>query len=87
MKVFAQRFNRELSMLGFPEDLSEKIKAVSKVFGVSRHMANGMIFGQALPSHDQIGKIAEVLEICPEWLCGNTNKKKAFIGREVEDML
>ncbi len=49
-KVFSQRFKRELSMLGFPDDLAEKIKAVSKVFCVTRHLANAMIFGHLLPS-------------------------------------
>ena len=44
-KTFSQRFNRELSANGFPDDLSEKTKAVSKVFDVSRHLANAMLFG------------------------------------------
>lgn len=81
-KVFSQRFNRELSLLGFPEELSEKIKAVAKVFGVTRHLANGMIFGQALPSVKDLDKIAEVLEVCPHWLSGATDKKKAYVGKE-----
>lgn len=75
-KVFSQRFNRELSLLGFPEDLSEKIKAVAKVFGVTRHLANAMIFGHMLPSAEQLDKIAKVLEVCPQWLSGATDRKK-----------
>ncbi len=81
-KVFAQRFNRELSMLGLPDDLNEKIKAVSKVFGITRHLANAMIFGQALPSESQLDKIAEILEVCPQWLGGTTNRRKAYPERE-----
>lgn len=77
-KIFSQRFNRELSLLGFPEELTEKTKAVSKVFGVTRHLANAMIFGQAMPSSDQLRKISEVLEVCPLWLSGVTDKKKAY---------
>ena len=84
-KVFSQRFNRELSGLGFPEDLAEKTKAVSKVFGVTRHLANAMIFGHILPSEEQLDKIAEVLEVCPQWLGGATDRKKAYSGRETED--
>lgn len=83
-KLFSQRFNRELSLLGFPEELSEKTKAVSKVFGVTRHLANAMLFGHLLPSHEQLEKIAEILEICPQWLGGATDKKKAYQGREEE---
>ena len=74
-KVFSQRFNRELSVLGLPEDLSEKTKAVAKVFGVTRHLANAMIFGHVLPTDEQIDKIAEILEVCPQWLGGKTDRK------------
>lgn len=82
-KVFSQRFNRELSLLGFPEDIHEKTKAVSKVFDVTRHLANAMIFGNMLPSEHQLDKIAEILEVCPQWLSGNTDRKKVYSGREV----
>ena len=84
-KIFSQRFNRELSLLGFPEELSEKTRAVSKVFGVTRHLANAMIFGYLLPSAEQLDKIAAVLEICPLWLSGKTNKKKAYVIQETEE--
>lgn len=84
-KVFAERFNRELTALGFPEELGEKIKAVSKVFGVTRHLANALIYGHLLPSPEQINHIADILEVCPQWLCGVTDKKKAYAGRETAD--
>ncbi|CAM2732992.1 Uncharacterised protein [Legionella steigerwaltii] len=84
-KVFSQRFNRELASLGFPEDLAEKIKAVSKVFGVSRHLANSLIFGHMLPGGEQLNKIAEILEVCPQWLGGATDRKKTYPSRETVD--
>ncbi len=84
-KVFSQRFNRELATLGFPEELAEKTKAVSKVFGVSRHLANSMIFGHLLPDKDQLHKIADILEVCPQWLGGATDKKKTYTTRETAD--
>lgn len=81
-KVFSQRFNRELSLLGFPEDLTEKTKAVAKVFSVTRHLANAMIFGYMLPPDEQLDKIAKILEVCPQWLSGQTDRKKAYAERE-----
>jgi len=84
-KVFSQRFNRELATLGFPEELNEKTKAVSKVFGVSRHLANAFIFGHLLPENDQLDKIAEILEVCPQWLGGATDRKKAYPIRETAE--
>ncbi|AHE65724.1 hypothetical protein [Legionella oakridgensis] len=86
-KVFSQRFNRELSLLGFPEEINEKTKAVAKVFGVTRHLANAMIFGHLLPSEAQLDKIAEILEVCPQWLCGASDRKKAYSGRETADQV
>jgi hypothetical protein len=74
-KVFSQRFNRELSTLGFPDDPAGKIEAIAKVFGISRHLANAMVFGHGLPSPAQVQTIAEVLEVCPQWLMGKTEKK------------
>lgn len=84
-KVFSQRFNRELSLLGFPEEIAEKTKAVSKVFDVTRHLANAMLFGHVLPSDEQLDKIAQILEVCPQWLSGTTERKKAYPGKETVD--
>ncbi len=83
-KTFSQRFNRELALLGFPEDLVEKTKAASKVFGITRHLANSLLFGHTLPDHEQLDRIAEILEVCPQWLCGATDKKKTYSSRETE---
>ena len=84
-KVFSQRFNRELALLGFPDDVNEKTKAVAKVFGLTRHLANAMLFGHVLPSPQQIDKIAEILEVCPQWLSGNSNRKKAYQTKEATE--
>lgn len=81
-KVFSQRFNRELAAMDLPEDLNEKIKAIAKVFSVTRHMANAMLFGHLMPPTDQLDRIAEILDVCPNWLSGNTEKRKAYSGRE-----
>ncbi|MCC5792723.1 MAG: hypothetical protein JJT82_08995 [Legionellaceae bacterium] len=85
-KVFSQRFNRELATMGLPEELNEKVKAVSKVFGISRHLANAMIFGHLTPNHEQMDKIALVLEVCPQWLSGISDRKKAYPLRETADI-
>lgn len=82
-KIFSQRFNRELSFMDLPEDLAEKTKAIAKVFSVTRHMANAMIFGNMIPPENQLDKIAEILDVCPEWLSGKTDKRKAYSGREM----
>lgn len=84
-KVFSQRFNRELSSIGLPEELSDKVKAVAKVFGVSRHLANAMIFGHLVPNHEQLDRIACVLEVCPNWLSGMSDRKKVYSARVAEE--
>ncbi len=84
-KIFYERFNRELALSGFPEELSEKTKAVSKAFEVTSYLANAMIFGHVVPKPEELNKIASVLEVCPDWLCGNTDKKKTYVVRETQD--
>lgn len=82
VKVFSQRFNRELYSMDLPEDLAEKTKAISKIFMVTRHMANAMIFGNIIPPRDQLERIAEILDVCPEWLSGESDKRTASSSRE-----
>lgn len=86
-KVFSQRFNSELAKLGLPEDLTEKTKAVAKVFDVSRHLATSLIFGHGhvLPDAGQLDKIAEIFDVCPQWLGGATDRKKTYPIREVTE--
>lgn len=81
-KVFSQRFSRELALLGFPEELQEKTKAVAKVFGVTRHLANAMLFGYLLPPEEDLDNIARILEVCPLWLSGKTDRKKTYTCKE-----
>lgn len=77
-KLFSQRFNRELALIGFPEDPAEKMKAITKVFQVNQHIATNLIFGHTLPSPQLLDKIASVLEVCPKWLSGQTDKKRVY---------
>jgi hypothetical protein len=81
-KVFSERFNQQLILMDLPEDSSEKIKAVSKVFDISRHLANAIILGHMLPPEADLDRIAETLEVCPLWLSGKSDKKKAYTSRE-----
>lgn len=82
-KAFSQRFNREIALMGLPEDINEKTKAVSKVFGVTRHLANGMIFGHAVLTESELDRVARILEVCPLWLGGQTERRKAYPGKEL----
>lgn len=84
-KVFSQRFNQELATFELPGDFNEKIKAVSKIFGITRHLANSLIFGHIMPDHEQLDKIAKILEVCPQWLSGATDRKKAYSSKETAD--
>ncbi len=84
-KVFSQRFNQELATFELPGDFNDKIKAVSKIFGITRHLANSLIFGHVVPDHEQLDKIAKILEVCPQWLSGATDRKKAYSSKETAD--
>ncbi len=79
-KIFSERFNRELTAWSLPDDLAEKTKAVAKVFNVSRYFANAMVFGHIMPSAEELDNIAKILGVCPQWLGGNTERRKAYPG-------
>lgn len=81
-KIFSQRFNRELALLGFPDEMNRRIDAVAKVFNVNRHLANSMLFGNKIPPEEQLKRIAEILEVCPQWLDGSINRKKPYSEKE-----
>ena len=66
------------NLLDLPEDLHEKTTAVAKVFSITRHAANAMIFGQMLPTNEQLDRIAKILDVCPLWLSGRTQLKKTY---------
>ena len=82
-KVFTQRFNRELAALDFPTDIKEKVIAVNKVFGLKKQIANDMIFGYIFPTSNQLLHIARILDVCPAWLCGDTERKRTFPEKEL----
>ena len=88
-KTFCLRFNRELSQLGFPEEANERKEAVHKVFSVSRQSANALVFGNQLPADEDenavVNKIAMVLEVCPQWLVGVSNKRKVYSSKEAAE--
>jgi hypothetical protein len=84
-KTFSQRFNRELASFGLPEDINEKTKAVAKVFQVTRHMANAMLFGHAIPELPKLDAIARTLEVCPEWLSGKSEKRKGYVPMNISE--
>lgn len=84
-KLFSQRFNREISSLGLPDDLTDKTKAIAKVFGVTRHMANSMLFGHLVPTLEQLDNIACVLEVCPLWLSGQAERRKGYSPLAIEE--
>ncbi len=84
-KTFAERFNRELAQFGLPEEKNEKLRAMAKVFKISGYLANEFILGHSIPTDEQLEKIASVLDVCPQWLCGKTEKKKSVSRREVTE--
>jgi len=40
-----------------------------------------MIFGQSSPSPEALDNIAQILEVCPQWLSGETSRRKGYPER------
>ncbi len=61
--------------MGLPVDTNEKIKAIAKVFNISRHVAHELLYSNLLPEKEVLNIIAKVLEVNPEWLKGESKKR------------
>ena len=44
-----------------------------------------MIFGHAILNERELDNIAQILGVCPQWLGGETERRKAYPGEVLED--
>ena len=74
-KRFAERLNRELDSIGFPESSSERIEAFSRLVHIPKFKAESYLNGLANPDQTVLKIIAQELEVNEDWLIGRTDSK------------
>lgn len=74
-RIFRERLEKSLNGIGFPNCHDERVKAFSKIFRISKHTSASILNGTVIPKIDTLNLIAEELEVSPDWLIGNTDRK------------
>jgi hypothetical protein len=73
-KKLTERLNYELDELGVPALMTERVQACSKMFELPKFKIEALLHGVALDS-STMQKIAEELEVTPDWLFGTAQEK------------
>lgn len=75
-KLFRERLEEGLNIIGLPKSYEERVRAFSKVFGLSRHTSSSILNGIIIPDNQTLQIIAEELDVTTDWLLGKSNTKK-----------
>lgn len=73
-KKLTERLNCELDELGVPALMTERVQACSKMFELPKYKIEALLHGVALDG-TTMQRIAEELEVSPDWLFGGTEEK------------
>lgn len=74
-KRFAERLNKELDSIGFPESTIERIEALAKLVHIPKFKAESYLNGLANPDTPVLKTLAQELEVNEDWLIGKSDAK------------
>ena len=74
-KVFSERLNRELDIIGVPQHNTERVEVFSKLMKIPRFKAGALLNGSFPPDPNLLESLANELEVSVEWLRGDTTRK------------
>lgn len=69
-RMFSERLNQALDEIEAPEELEERVDALSKLIHITKFKADALISGKLMPDPICLNLLAEQLEVDPEWLLG-----------------
>lgn len=69
-KLFAERLNKELDDIDFPQHEAERVEAFSTMFHLPKFKAEAILSGNMLPSEELLQAISDELEVNANWLTG-----------------
>lgn len=74
-RLFSERLNHELSEIGIPERMDERVVIFSKVFKTPRYKSAAILNGDLLPDTQLLQELATELEVSTAWLLGKDRNK------------
>lgn len=75
-KLFTERLNKELDDIGVPQRSDERIEVFAKLLKVPRFKAEAILNGLTKPETPLLDTLAKELEINPQWLLGESDKRQ-----------
>lgn len=70
-KKLTERLNNELDELGVPTLMTERVQVCSKLFNLPKFKVEALLHGIVAVDSKGLQKIADELDVKPEWLFGN----------------
>ena len=74
-RAFSERLNHELSEIGMPERMDERVEVFSKVFKTPKYKSEAILNGDIIPDTQLLQKLAIELEVSTAWLLGKDRNK------------
>lgn len=74
-RLFSERLNHELSEIGMPERMDERVTVFSKVFKTPKYKSAAILNGDMLPDTQLLQQLATELEVSTAWLLGEDRSK------------
>ncbi|BCA94987.1 hypothetical protein TUM19329_13480 [Legionella antarctica] len=75
-KKLTERLNSELDELGVPTLMTDRVQVCSKLFRLPKFKIEALLHGVIAFDSSSMQKIADELDVCKEWLLGNSGKTK-----------
>lgn len=71
-RQFSEKLNKELDSIGVPLLQQERIDVFAKLLKVPKFKAEALLNGLTVPDAQLLNKIADELEVNPDWLIGKS---------------
>jgi hypothetical protein len=75
-RQFAERLNKELDSIDLPSLHQDRVNAFAKLLHIQKFQAETLLTGSFLPKGDLLNKLAEELDVNPDWLLGNSDQRQ-----------
>ncbi len=75
-KLFSERLNNELDIIGVPSRNEQRIDAFAKLVKIPRFKAECLLTGKTMPESTLLSVLAQELEVSVAWLTGESDHRQ-----------
>ena len=74
-KVFSERLNKELDVIGAPSQNSERVHALAKLLKIQKFKAEALLNGNIMPDTGTLAMLTQEFEVNGDWLLGKSDQR------------